>query len=351
MAAAATAADPEAGDGRAMMSQNKMGDIRVVMLKTTDAGAVARRRVLPWRAEELGPELHDQRGAGADRPAGREPGLGRASRTPSSGSIRKTGSGACTWRRVLPFVDEQDARRTSTTSRRRSINRKADPMTCAAAPNSAPPRMPCRKPRRDDQGKCHENDWRAHFGHCAGSRLASPSAVLSPLPRMPSTRPTKARSCSASTAISSSAATTRPARTATSWTRHDVERSQAEGDDAPLSRGDDPRRRPDRDQLHRHARRPPWAGARLPARRLRGLRCRPARPRPLGQFEDSYGGVTRNATARIEQRFTAPQDFKLWPQAERHTQWPGTGRKGDPVFDQFYASQVRASATAMRSKR
>ncbi len=50
--------------------------------------------------------------------------------------------------------------------------------------------------------------------------------------------------------------------------------------------------------------------------------------------------MTRNATTRIEQRFTAPQDFKLWPQAERHTQWPGSGRKGDPVFDQFYASQV-----------
>ena len=59
-----------------------------------------------------------------------------------------------------------------------------------------------------------------------------------------------------------------------------------------------------------------------------------------GQFEDSYGPVTRNATTRIEQRFTAPRDFKLWPQAERHTQWPGSGRKGDPVFDQFYASQV-----------
>lgn len=29
-----------------------------------------------------------------------------------------------------------------------------------------------------------------------------------------------------------------------------------------------------------------------------------------------------------------------WPQARLHTQWPGTGRKGDPVFDQFYASQV-----------
>lgn len=59
-----------------------------------------------------------------------------------------------------------------------------------------------------------------------------------------------------------------------------------------------------------------------------------------GQFEDAYGPANRNATTRIEQRFTAPKDFKLWPQAERHTQWPGTGRKGDPVFDQFYASQV-----------
>lgn len=59
-----------------------------------------------------------------------------------------------------------------------------------------------------------------------------------------------------------------------------------------------------------------------------------------GQFEDSYGKVNRNATARIEQRFTAPQDFKLWPQAARHTQWPGSGREGDLVFDQFYASQV-----------
>lgn len=29
-----------------------------------------------------------------------------------------------------------------------------------------------------------------------------------------------------------------------------------------------------------------------------------------------------------------------WPQAKLHTQWPGTGRMGDPVFDAFYASQV-----------
>jgi pimeloyl-ACP methyl ester carboxylesterase len=30
----------------------------------------------------------------------------------------------------------------------------------------------------------------------------------------------------------------------------------------------------------------------------------------------------------------------LWPQAHLHTQWPGKGEPGDPVFDQFYASQV-----------
>jgi pimeloyl-ACP methyl ester carboxylesterase len=41
-----------------------------------------------------------------------------------------------------------------------------------------------------------------------------------------------------------------------------------------------------------------------------------------------------------QQRFTAPARFKLWPQARLHTQWPGTGMAGDPIFDQFYMSQV-----------
>jgi pimeloyl-ACP methyl ester carboxylesterase len=44
--------------------------------------------------------------------------------------------------------------------------------------------------------------------------------------------------------------------------------------------------------------------------------------------------------AGTEQRFTAPERSKLWPQARLHTQWPGSGVAGDPVFDQFYASQV-----------
>lgn len=30
-----------------------------------------------------------------------------------------------------------------------------------------------------------------------------------------------------------------------------------------------------------------------------------------------------------------------WPQAKLHTQWPGTGRMGDPTFDAFYRSQVQ----------
>jgi pimeloyl-ACP methyl ester carboxylesterase len=42
----------------------------------------------------------------------------------------------------------------------------------------------------------------------------------------------------------------------------------------------------------------------------------------------------------VEDRFTAPERAVLWPQAKLHTQWPGTGLPGDPVFNQFFASQV-----------
>lgn len=50
--------------------------------------------------------------------------------------------------------------------------------------------------------------------------------------------------------------------------------------------------------------------------------------------------LIRYPTRRVEERFTAPEDFGLWPQAARHTQWPGSGRQGDPAFDRFYASQA-----------
>jgi pimeloyl-ACP methyl ester carboxylesterase len=52
--------------------------------------------------------------------------------------------------------------------------------------------------------------------------------------------------------------------------------------------------------------------------------------------------LSRYPVSRTEQRFTAPGHTKLWPQAERHTQWPGSGRRGEPVFDQFCASQIQA---------
>ena len=53
----------------------------------------------------------------------------------------------------------------------------------------------------------------------------------------------------------------------------------------------------------------------------------------------AYGPETDPELDFAEQRFTAPQDFALWPQARLHTQWPGTGRRGDPTFEAFYASQ------------
>ena len=55
----------------------------------------------------------------------------------------------------------------------------------------------------------------------------------------------------------------------------------------------------------------------------------------------TYGELSGpSTTSSVEQRFTAPEQFNLWPQAAKHTQWPGTGMAGDPVFDEFFASQV-----------
>lgn len=44
-----------------------------------------------------------------------------------------------------------------------------------------------------------------------------------------------------------------------------------------------------------------------------------------------------------EKFWTATQENGgLWPQAKLLTQWPGIGRRGDPVFDVFMASQVQS---------
>ncbi|KAM0438605.1 hypothetical protein ACHAPT_001357 [Fusarium lateritium] len=57
----------------------------------------------------------------------------------------------------------------------------------------------------------------------------------------------------------------------------------------------------------------------------------------------SYGAkqpLTLSAEA-IENAFTATRNSTLWPQAVNHTQWPGTGRRGDPIFDAFYRANVQ----------
>ncbi len=59
-----------------------------------------------------------------------------------------------------------------------------------------------------------------------------------------------------------------------------------------------------------------------------------------------YGEAVIRSAEAIADRFTAPENVKLWPQAHLHTQWPGSGVAGDVVFDQFYASQVESMTDA-----
>lgn len=49
----------------------------------------------------------------------------------------------------------------------------------------------------------------------------------------------------------------------------------------------------------------------------------------------------------IQQRFTAGERYRLWPQSVLHKQWPGTGVMGDPIFDAFYSSNVQFISNAV----
>ena len=62
---------------------------------------------------------------------------------------------------------------------------------------------------------------------------------------------------------------------------------------------------------------------------------------------DVYGGLNRGNAGGLQARFTKPEAFNLWPQARLHTQWPGfpaasAGLIGDPIFDNFFASEVQS---------
>ncbi len=66
------------------------------------------------------------------------------------------------------------------------------------------------------------------------------------------------------------------------------------------------------------------------------------------------GPIQGRSPSFVEQRFTAPEIQHLWPQALKHTQWPGTGdrkgRQGDPFFDAFYATQVEGLDSAVETQ-
>jgi pimeloyl-ACP methyl ester carboxylesterase len=65
----------------------------------------------------------------------------------------------------------------------------------------------------------------------------------------------------------------------------------------------------------------------------------PARGRSI-QDASVDGPLVRDTVKSLEQRLTLTENFQLWPQAKLHTQWPGTGKPGDPVFDRFIATRV-----------
>lgn len=53
------------------------------------------------------------------------------------------------------------------------------------------------------------------------------------------------------------------------------------------------------------------------------------------------GNLTIRTAPNLEEIFTAAAARGNFPQAKKHTQWPGTGRMGDKVFDDFAKTQVQ----------
>ena len=76
----------------------------------------------------------------------------------------------------------------------------------------------------------------------------------------------------------------------------------------------------------------------------------PARGRSA--WQPTLDGEMRSfAAAMPEWLFTASASDPHWPQAVMHSQWPGSGKRGDPVFDAFYATQVPFLADQVETQR
>jgi|SRR5579862_4405646 len=60
--------------------------------------------------------------------------------------------------------------------------------------------------------------------------------------------------------------------------------------------------------------------------------------------EKTYGPASSPNMKFEMERFAAPEKSMLWPQARLHRQWPGKAEIGDPIFDNFYSSQMPSIA-------
>jgi len=62
----------------------------------------------------------------------------------------------------------------------------------------------------------------------------------------------------------------------------------------------------------------------------------------------AYGAIPQPTSASASQSaFSRPEDANLYPTAHLHTQWPGSGSIGDPIFDQFAASTSPAIGSGL----
>jgi pimeloyl-ACP methyl ester carboxylesterase len=85
--------------------------------------------------------------------------------------------------------------------------------------------------------------------------------------------------------------------------------------------------------------RPGWASYFLDQGFIVYLSDQPARGRSL--WHPSMGVVSAADTSTVQRLFTDISSHNLWPQSHLHSQWPGTGKPGDPTFDAFFSSQVQ----------
>ena len=59
-------------------------------------------------------------------------------------------------------------------------------------------------------------------------------------------------------------------------------------------------------------------------------------------MEQTYGPTELVDSQNSQQRYIAQEKYKLWPQAQLHTQWPGSGDLEDQAVQQLLSSQIPA---------